>query len=78
MEILLSGETGAGAAFAILMRTYARRVGVTVLAKDFSLMPDEALRVCEILNFLAARLVAEVRPIVLLHMFPGREVLVAK
>lgn len=78
IEILLSGEPSASAAFAIAMRTHARRFGATVLAMDFPLMPEEATRVCEALDFLAALLVADVRPIVLVHVFPGRRVLVSK
>ena len=70
-EVFPSRKPGAGASVAVRVRAHARCFGATVLAMDFPLMPKKAAGVGESEDLLAAALFADIRTIVLVHVFPN-------
>ena len=68
-EIFLSGKANTRAAFAVAIRAHAACFGAAVLAVDFALVAEEAAGVGEALDFFAAGFFADVRAVVLVHVF---------
>ena len=69
VEVLLARETLARTTLAILKGTHVACLGPTVLLVDFALVAQEAARVSEALDLVAARLLADIGTVVLVHVF---------
>lgn len=67
-QILLSGKANARAALTVAEGAHAARFWAAVLAVDFTLVPEEAARVGEALDFFAAGFFADVGAGVFVHM----------
>lgn len=74
-KVFFARKTNTSATLAVGVRALAQGFGATVLAMDFALVAEQTAWISEALDFLAARLIADIRAIMLIHVFTERSVL---